>query len=210
MNAETYFTAEEQEKIRQAVVTAESKTSGEIVPMIVGASARYAEANVAGLIVGVVLGSAAAVIWHDPWSWSHAEIAWPLVGAAVGLALSHVPALKRLLVPAARIAEAVNTRSLAAFTAHGLHYTRAHTGILILASLFEHRVVVLADRGINEKVKPGTWDEIVAMITTGLKSGTGAAAFCAAIERCGTILAEHFPRAADDRNELEDTLIREK
>jgi len=210
MNAESYFSAEEQEKIRQAVVAAEGKTSGEIVPMIIGASARYAEANVAGLIVGLVIGSAAALVWRDPWSWSHAEIAWPLLGAAAGLALSHVPALKRLLVPAARISEAVNTRSLAAFTAHGLHYTRAHTGILILASLFEHRVVVLADRGINEKVKPGTWDEIVTTITTGLKSGKGAAAFCAAIERCGNILAEHFPRAADDRNELEDALIMEK
>src|ERR1051325_1303030 len=162
MNAETYFTPEEQEKIRQAVVAAESKTSGEIVPMIVGASARYAEANVAGLIVGLVIGSAAALMWHDPWSWSHAEIAWPLLGAAAGLGLSHVSALKRLLVPTVRITEAVNTRSLAAFTAHGLHYTRAHTGILILASLFEHRVIVLADRGINEKVKPGTRDEMGA------------------------------------------------
>jgi putative membrane protein len=210
MNAETYFTAEEQERIRQAVVAAESKTSGEIVPMIVGASGRYAEANVAGLIIGLVIGSAAALVWHDPWQWVHAEFAWPLLGAAIGLALSHVPAVKRLLIPVGRMVEAVHIRSLAAFTAHGLHYTRAHTGILIMASLFEHRVVVLADRGIHEKVKAGTWDEIVTTITTGLKSRNGAAAFCAAIERCGNILAEHFPRADDDRNELEDTLIREK
>lgn len=210
MNAETYFTPEEQEKIRQAVVAAENKTSGEIVPMIVGASGRYAEAHVAGLIIGLVIGSAAALVWHDPWQWTHAELAWPLLGAAAGLVLSHVPAIKRPLIPVGRTIEAVHIRSLAAFTAHGLHYTRAHTGILIMASLFEHRVVVLADRGINDKVKPGTWDEIVATITAGLKSGNGAAAFCAAIERCGNILAVHFPRAPDDRNELEDTLIREK
>jgi putative membrane protein len=210
MNAETYFTPEEQERVRQAVVAAESKTAGEIVPMIVGASGRYAEANVAGLIVGLVIGSAAALLWHDPWQWTHAELAWPLIAAAIGLALSHVPAIKRLLVPSQRMAEAVHIRSLAAFTAHGLHYTQAHTGILIMASLFERRVVVLADRGINDKVKAGTWDEIVATITAGLKSNNGAAAFCAAIERCGNILAEHFPRAADDRNELKDELIRER
>jgi uncharacterized membrane protein len=42
-------------------------------------------------------------------------------------------------------------RSLAAFTGQGLHHTRAETGILIFVSLLEHRVVVLADRGINEK-----------------------------------------------------------
>jgi putative membrane protein len=210
MNPDKYFTPEEQEKIRAAVEAAESRTAGEIVPMIVGASGRYAEANVAGLIVGLVIGAAAALVWHDPWSLPHAELAWPLLGAAIGLALSHVPALKRMLVRPQRMTEAVHIRSLAAFTAHGLHYTRGHTGILILASLFEHRVVVLADLGINAKVKPGTWDEIVATITTGLKSKNGAAAFCAAIERCGNILAEHFPRAADDRNELADALRKEK
>jgi putative membrane protein len=104
----------------------------------------------------------------------------------------------------------VHIRSLAAFTAHGLHYTRAHTGILILASLLERRVQVLADRGINEKVQPGTWDEIVRPLTSGLKSGDACAAFCAAIERCGQILAAHFPRPPDDRDELEGKLVTEQ
>lgn len=210
MDAKKYFSLDEQEKIQRTVAAAEGRTSGEIVPMIVGASARYAEANVGGLIIGLVAGSAAALVWGDPWAVIHAELMWPLVGAAAGLALSHVPPLKRLLLPAARMADAVHTRSLAAFTAHGLHYTEAHTGILIFASLFERRVVVLADRGINAKVAQGTWDEIVAIVTSGLKSNDGAAAFCAAIERCGHILAEHFPRAADDRNELADKLVTEK
>ena len=210
MNADKYFTVEEQERIQQAIAAAERRTSGEIVPMIVGASARYAEANVTGLIAGLALGSAAAVVWGDPWGYIHAELVWPVAGAALGLLLSHVPAVKRFLIPAARMAEAVHMRSLAAFTAHGLHYTKAHTGILILASLFERRVVVLADRGIHEKVQDGTWDEIVRIITSGLKSNDGCAAFCIAIEGCARILAEHFPRSADDRNELANKLVTEK
>jgi putative membrane protein len=210
MDADTYFSADEQEKIRQSIAAAESRTSGEIVPMIVGASDKYVDASITCLIVGLLLGSAAALFWGDPWGLPRAELAWPLSGAALGLLIGQIPAVKRALTPKRRIDEAVHIRTLAAFTAHGLHYTQAHTGILILASLFERRVVVLADRGINEKVKPGTWDEIVAIITTGLRSGNGAAAFCAAIERCGEILAQHFPRAPDDRNELEDTLISEK
>ncbi|MCI0484623.1 MAG: hypothetical protein L0Y78_08575, partial [candidate division NC10 bacterium] len=90
------------------------------------------------------------------------------------------------------------------------HNTRAHTGILILASLSEHRVEVLADRGINEKVQPGTWDEIVRMLSAGLKSGEACAAFCAAIERCGEILAAHFPWPPDDCDELESKLVIEQ
>jgi putative membrane protein len=106
-----------------------------------------------------------------------------------------------------RILDAVHSRSLAAFTGHGLHYTNAHTGILIFASLLERRVVVLADRGINQKVSAGTWDEVVKILIAGLKSGRSCDAFCKAIELCGELLAEHFPRQADDKDELPNRLV---
>jgi putative membrane protein len=210
MRADKYFTAEEQERIQQAVVATERRTAGEIVPMIVGTSSHYAEIDLSCLIAGLLLGAAAAFFWGNPWGLTHAELAWPVGGAALGLLLCRFPPIKRRLTPEARMIEAVHLRSLAAFTAHGLHYTKAHTGILILASLFERRVVVLADRGINEKVQPGTWDEIVGIITSGLKSNDGCAAFCAAIEECAKILAVHFPRSPDDQDELKNNLLTEE
>lgn len=210
MRAEKFFTTEEQKRIQQAVVAAEKKTSGEIVPMIVSASGRYAEVELFGLGSGLALGTLAAFLWHDPWGSVQVYLLWPMVGAALGLVASSIPTLKRRLISKDRIADAVQGRSLAAFTAHGLHHTRAQTGILILASLLEHRVVVLADRGINEKVTGGTWDEIVAMITAGLKTGNGCDAFCKAIGRCGEILAQHFPRSVDDRDELPNKLVTEE
>ena len=210
MHAEKYFTAKEKEKIRQAVMAAEKRTSGEIVPMIVGTSSRYAEVELVWLIVGLVAGTAAALIFGYSWGIAETELAWPLFGAGLGFILCRISSIKRRLIPQKRIAEAVHIRALAAFTAHGLHYTKAHTGILIFASLFERRVVVLADRGIHEKVQDGTWDEVVRIITSGLKSKDGCAAFCAAIEQCGKILAEHFPRSPDDQDQLEDKLVTEK
>jgi len=210
MDAEKYFTPDEQEKIHQAVIAAEKQTSGEIVPMVVGACRPYAEIELGGLIVGLVAGTLAALFLHDPWGPVQAQLSWPLAGGVLGFILCCVPVIKRRLIPKKHIAEAVHLRSLAAFTAHGLHYTKAHTGILIFASLFERRVAVLADRGINEKVQPGTWDEVVQTLTAGLKSGNGGEAFCKAIERCGDILATHFPRAADDRDELANKLVTEK
>jgi putative membrane protein len=210
INAETFFTAEEQQRIRQAVVTAEQRTAGEIVPMLVGASARYAEIEIAGMGVGLVAGTLAAFLIQDPWAAIHSQLLWPLAGAALGSVLCSLPVVKRNLIPKDRILEAVHLRSLAAFTAQGLHYTRAHTGILILASLLEHRVEVLADKGINEKVPAGTWDEVVEILTVGLKSGNACDAYCKAIERCGDILAQHFPRPPDDQDELGNKLVIER
>jgi putative membrane protein len=209
MRVEKFFSAEEQERIRQAVNDAEKKTSGEIVPMIVSASGRYAEVELSGLVVGLVLGTLAAFLWHDPWGSVQIYLFWPIVGAILGFVICSIPSLKRRLISKDRIADAVQARSLAAFTGHGLHYTKAHTGILIFGSLLEHRVIVLADRGINEKVQAGTWNEIVNTITESLKSGKGCDGFCKAIDRCGEILAQHFPRSADDRDELPNKLVTE-
>jgi len=210
INAETLFTPEEQERIRQAVVTAEQWTAGEIVPMLVGASARYAEIEIAGMGVGLVAGTLASFVFQDPWASIHSQLLWPLAGAATGSIFCAIPPVKRNLIPKGRITEAVHLRSLAAFTAQGLHYTRAHTGILILASLLEHRVEVLADKGINEKVPAGTWNEVVQILTVGLKSGNACDAYCKAIERCGEILAQHFPRSPDDQDELANKLVIER
>jgi putative membrane protein len=207
MKAETFFSRDEKSRIEQAVLAAEKKTSGEIVPMLVTASGRYAEIELLGLVLGLMLGTLSGFVWHDPWGQVQTYIIWPILGAIVGFSVFSIPSAKRRLISKQRVAEAVHTRSLAAFTGHGLHYTEAHTGILILASLLERRVVVLADRGIDEKVADGTWEEVVKILTEGLKSGQACDAFCKAIERCGVILAEHFPRQADDRDELPNRLV---
>ncbi len=206
MKAENFFTQPEKERIRQAVIVAESKTAGEIVPMIVTSAARYTEIELLGLVAGLFAGMLVEWFWSDPWGSPYFQL-WPVVGAFVGFLISRLPAVKRILASRDRIREAVHTLALASFTDQGLHHTRGHTGILILIALLEHRVEVLADRGINEKVSHGTWDEIVHSITAGVKAGHGCDAYCKAIERCGEILATHFPREPDDKDELPNRLV---
>ena len=206
---QTYFSKQEQERIEQAVIAAESKTSGEIVPMIVAASGRYAEAELTGVVFGLVVGTTIELMWHDPWGHVHAYMWWPMLGALLGYVAASVAFVKRRLLRRHRIAEAVHLRSLAAFTAQGLHHTKNETGILIFASLLEHRVVVLADRGIDAKVAPGTWQSVVDTLTEGLKTGKACDGFCKAIGRCGDILAVHFPAEKDDRDELANKLVSE-
>ncbi|HWH79532.1 MAG TPA: TPM domain-containing protein [Candidatus Binatus sp.] len=206
MKAENFFSEAEQERIRQAVIEAESKTSGEIVPMIVTSSARYTEIELLGVITGLLVGMIAEGVWSDPWGSPFLNL-WPVIGALLGFLLCRIAPVKRMLAPKNRIDRAVHTACLAAFTEHGLHYTQDHTGILILVSLLERRVQVLADRGINQKVSPGTWDEVTRILTVGLKSGQACDAFCKAIERCGALLADHFPHHADDKDELPNRLV---
>jgi len=211
------FTDAEQERIRQAVQQAEQVTKGEIVPMIVPASALYREA---GYRTGLILALLALAllltieIYWLPWGWHAGNAGWLLLAvvASYGLGqwLGRIPMVIRLVTSRERMAHKVTLRAEQAFYKHGLHHTKGHTGILILVSMLERRVHVLADKGINDHVPAGTWDGLVNGIIDGIRTGNATDAICAAIAKCGALLAEVAPsRSGDNPNELPDTLIQE-
>ena len=211
------FTDAEQERIRQAVQQAERVTTGEIVPMIVPASALYREA---GYRTGLILALLALAllltieIYWLPWGWHAGNAGWLLLAvvASYGLGqwLGRIPMVIRFVTSRERMAHKVTLRAEQAFYKHGLHHTKGHTGILILVSMLERRVHVLADKGINDHVPAGTWDGLVNGIIDGIRTGNATDAICAAIAKCGALLAEVAPsRSGDNPNELPDTLIQE-
>lgn len=205
--ANAFFTQEEQENIELTVKQAESLTSGEIVPMLVDSSYDYPRAELIGagtlsLATGLIIS----------WLFGQESIWWFLPAFVIGfpifqLIIRNFPGLKRKLIHPDELTAEVKEKAVVSFIEQGLHETRDRTGILILISLFEHRVQVLADSGINAKVPPHTWDEIVAIIIDGLKKDNTASAVCQAVERCGELLQEHFPRKHDDEDELPNLII---
>ena len=214
----TRFSDDDLRKIHDAVQAAERRTRGEIVPMVVPSSARYSEARyLAGLALSI-LALIALLTWDFGWGqygWQEHHPGWIVFGVLVAYALGHwvgsLPACIRFFVSQERMAFKVRRRAELAFYEHGLHKTREGTGILIMASLLERRVQVLADKTINERVPPGTWDSLVQELIQGIKEGRQTEAFCQAIARCGDLLAQHFPARPDDNpDELADDLIQEK
>ena len=211
------FTDEERERIKQAVQEAERRTTAEIVPMIVPASARYREA---GYRTGLILGwlTLAILLTVDtywlPWGWHGGNAGWLLfavIGAyGIGEWLGTFPEVIRAVTSRERMAFKVKLRAQQAFYQHGFHRTRGRTGILILISLLEHRVHVLSDKGINDCVPAGTWEGVVGGIVEGIKSGRPTDAICAAITRCGALLATTCPSGAGENpDELPDDLLQE-
>jgi putative membrane protein len=131
-----------------------------------------------------------------------------VLGAGLGYLLaSWLPGLRRLLVPPAVLHSRVERRAALAFVTEEVFATRERTGILIFLALFERRVVVLADAGINAKVDQSEWDGIVAELRDGIRRGQPAAALVAAIGACGRLLHERKVEIrSDDTNELPDAL----
>jgi putative membrane protein len=211
------FTDAERERIRQAVQQAERVTKGEIVPMIVPASALYREASYRTGLMLALLALALLLtieIYWLPWGWHAGNAGWLLLAVVtsygLGQWLGRVPRVIRLVTSRERMAHKVTLRAEQAFYKHGLHNTKGHTGILILVSLLERRVHVLADKGINDRVPPGTWDGMVNGIIDGIRTGQATDALCAAIATCGALLAQVSPAGSGaNPNELPDSLIQE-
>ena len=211
--AEKFLNQEEQERIREAVRAAEQKTSGEIVPMIVPASYHYPMADVLGGAALALPVSIALTYFLGGLLWVGSSNMWVFMGVfgaafvAFHRVVQRVWPLKRIFISDREIDEEVQEAALTGFFKEELYRTRDATGILIFISIFERRVWVLADRGINAKVDKGQWDGIVAHIVSGIKSGKQADAICDAVSEVGGILAKHFPVRDDDVDELGNLIM---
>ena len=82
------------------------------------------------------------------------------------------------------------------------------TGILILVSLFERKVVIVPDKGLNERLIKDETQCIITEMTSYLKRSEIRHAFEAGLERILDILERNIHKTDD--NELPDDLIEEK
>lgn len=208
------LTEEERARVRAAIADVEARTSGEIVPVLVDRSDAYDVAVWRGAAGAAVLGLAVALLvlqlysgWGLGWlfsAWGTAIVALT-AGTAGAFATAFVPALRRRLAGENHLAERVHDRALRAFVEEEVFDTRDRTGILLFVSLFEHRIEVVGDAGINRLVEEDEWVDVVDRVREGLRRGRLADGLIDALGRCGDLLERRGVEIRpDDTNELSD------
>lgn len=211
------LTAEEREQVSRAVYAAEQQTSAEIVPMIVSRSGLYREAQYrAGLLLALstlTIMLTAEIAWL-PWGWHASNAAWlvltTIVAYGVGAWLGARVPIIRLLTSTDRMRHKVRLRAERAFATHAVARTSEGTGVLIMVSLLEHQIYVLADHPLFQRVPVERWSSVVEAAVDQLKSGDIVGGLCQSIQACGLLLAEVCPgRPGDNPNELSNELVRE-
>jgi len=212
--AQKFLTDEEQRKVTETVQSAEKLTSGEIVPMIVSESHSYPVATIVGGVFFSLPTALLSARLFGGMLWLGTDNMWLFLiffsfyyGFAY-LAVKRFPLLKRWFLSPVRADLAVREAAAAEFFSEALHNTKDANGILLYVSVFERRVWVLGDHGIDEKIDPQTWQEIVDLVSQGIKQGRPCRALCDGIERIGSILKDYFPIEADDKDELHNLIIR--
>ena len=74
-------------------------------------------------------------------------------------------------------------------------------------SVAERYVEILADEGINSKVDPATWQDLVDTLIEDIHRGRVVEGFRKTVESVGAILADHVPADGKNPNELPDHLF---
>lgn len=223
--ATIYLNDEQHRLVSDAVARAEGQSSGEIVTVIADRSDNYGDIALAwaalaamtaltilALFSGFFLGlfNGLRGDWNGAWTAGGALTLAAAIGILIFMAVWLIQLwepIKFRLIPGRVKTDRARERAMTIFKVGAERRTHGHTGIIIYLSMQEHRAEIIADKAIAEKVEPEVWGEAMAAMIEEVRQGRLAEGMIAAVDQVGKVLAQHFPRAADDKNELPDRLI---
>lgn len=195
----------EKARIIDAITVAEAKTAGELFCVIAHASSGYSLVPVAWAAL-VALTVPAPLIYLTTWPAGLIYLV-QLAAFIVTAAVFSLPAIRFRVVPNQAMRERAHVEAMRQFLAQGLHLTEHRTGVLVFVSVVEHYAEIVADSGINAKVVPAVWQDAVDAAVAAIREGRIGDGLVAAVERCGAVLAEHFPPGAINRDEVPNKVV---
>jgi len=197
-----YLSAEDHQRIGDAIKAAEATTAGEIVCVLARASSDY---------MSYATAWSALIALIAPWllialtSFSVYEIllAQVVIFVALFLILSE-SSLSRVLVPRRARRVHAHRAAMEQFVIRRMTRKQNRAGVLIFVSLAERYARIVADDGIASKVHQSVWQDAIDALLERAGAGEVVEGLVMAVEKCGKVLAEHFPPERDDRDELPD------
>lgn len=196
-------------EIEAAVAQAETKTAGEIVPMVVKESTLAGHVPVIGALLAfsffmIVIPFLISRLPGPEWTY---DVAAAVLSLAFGWTIAKSACVRRAFTSARDQELSVLNRAQLEFHETGIPLTEGRTGVLIFVSLQERRAVILGDESISRKLDEKTWIGIVDGLLRHMKSRDLRGGFIEAIQKVGALLEREFPIKPGDTNELPNTLI---
>lgn len=203
------FSAADKARIEARIEQLEARSAGEVVVAAVPRSDEYATRRWL-CAFSLVLASSAIIARF----WLALSIDWLLLSevplALLFFRLSGWSPLTRWLVPKAERDAAVQARAARMFAERRVYATRDATGVLIMLSELERRVVIVADHGIDAHIQAIGWQTQVGKVTAAIRAGRAVEGVCGVLDELDEVLANAFPQRTDDENELSNRVVEER
>jgi hypothetical protein len=85
--------------------------------------------------------------------------------------------------------------------------TERNSGVLIYVQTVDRHIEIIADRGINAKVEQRQWEAIAGRMQTEFRAQRYEAGVIEGMREITALLAQHFPPAGVNPDELPDTPV---
>jgi len=210
-----HLSEQERWHLDQRVANVEKHTGAQVVLAVIEKSDSYAELPWKAFALGAVGAGLAAVLLEllQP-SWSPSftmlfAVAMTLIGGAVcALLCVALPGFARLFLDAHRAEVETRQYAESLFLSREVFATHKRTGILLLVSLFEKRIVVLPDTGLRRRLNADVLQVIISRMTAPLAAGQVGRAFEAGLAGLEEVLGTGAT-AASGENELPNAIVEE-
>jgi uncharacterized membrane protein len=123
------------------------------------------------------------------------------VVAAIAAAEARTSGEIRILVAREKAEEPVSVAEKH-FERLGMTQTTERNGVLIFLAPRSHTFAIVGDTGIHQKCGNDFWRGVAQTMEQHFKRGEFTEGLVNGVERAGELLAVHFPRRPDDRDEL--------
>lgn len=95
-------------------------------------------------------------------------------------------------------------RALEVFSSLRVWDTEHNSGVLIYLLLADHKVEIIADRGINARVNESEWVKICHDMESKFRTGDFEKGVLCGISAISTLLLKHYPSQEHNPNDLPD------
>jgi len=198
------ISAQDRERISQAIHAAEANTSGEIICVLARTSS-HATALPVLIAAAAALALPWALLFFTALPLDRILMAQIALFAVLAAVLS-LPTVRVALMPRRARRAIAHRAAMEQFAIRDLARKPDRSAILIFVSLAERYARIIADEGIAQRVPQAHWQAAIDALIAHMRDGRIADGFVSAIELCGKQLAEHYPRDAAARRQLGDRI----
>lgn len=204
----------DKELLEKTIARAEEQLRSQIVLATVIRSDSYAEIPWKAFALGVSVSGLLALSgnllfpgWIQGMAVLIAVVAMLATGAAMALLTIFLPVFARLFLNDNRAETETRQYAESLFLSRQLFLTKHRTGILLLISLFEKKVVIIPDKGICDHVSNGDIQRIITLMKTPLEKHEYRRSMEIAVDELTRIIE---PLTTDAGDELPNKIIEER
>lgn len=190
MSLDDFFVVEDQRRLNDAVAKIAQDTGSTLVVLVVPSSSAFEQAHLKGGLLAAF--AALCLFLYHPEPFEHTFFPLEQVGAfALGALLTRaIPSARRLFLRDEEIDTAVQAAARAAFVERAIATrSSARDAVLVYVSIFERRVVVVPDIGVDLAKLGVAWSDAAKKIERAVAREQDVKAFCDALGGLGSLLA---------------------